>query len=128
MFSLDYQIEDLIREISANRYFKERYNTRDLREKIYNRQNELKNFAEQQARKIDWSMYRSEVIRRKLIKYSELGNVGNYRNDDTADLLRLANDITATNDQMMIAFARAVCTVPHGVEIGSKCSLWAYVR
>ena len=38
MFSLDYQIEDLIREISANRYFKERYNTRDLREKIYNRQ------------------------------------------------------------------------------------------
>lgn len=126
--NLHYEVEQLIKNINANKFFNEPLNTRDLREMIYKNKNKLKDFAEQQARKIDWSVYNSDDVRRVLVKYSELGNHGCYQNDDTANLLELANDITTTNDQMMIAFARAVAPVPHGRPLGEQCDLWAYIR
>lgn len=125
--SLNYEVKQLIKEISANKFFNEPLNTSDLREMIYKHESDLKYFAEQQARKIDWSVFDKKDIKQVLIKYSKLGNHGCYQNDDTAYLFDLANDTTATTNHMMIAFARAVAPVPHGRPLGEQCDLWAYI-
>lgn len=127
MYSLDYQVEKLIKEVSANRFFGEKRNTDYLREKIYEHQGELQSFAEEQARKINWESFDSEEVNQVLIKYSKLGNVGNYQNDETANLENLANDITKTNTEKMVAFARAIAPVPHGRPLGMTYDLWARI-
>lgn len=125
---LSFYVDELISKISANQFFNEKWNCDSLGEKIYKHQKELQDFAETQAKKIDWSVYDSDAIRRLLIKYSELGNRGCYRNDETANLFNIANDLTVNNTQMMVAFARAVAPVPHGRPLGEQCDLWAYIK
>ena len=122
---LENQINNLINEISANKYFKIKENCDSLRELIYEKRDELKKHAEKMAKSHDWECFDRKDIIFYLNRFSKVQNQGRYQNDETDALKDIAQNSALSKIELIIELARALCCVPHGRQLGSIYSPWS---